>query len=71
MIQDVVEEAKSPQSQLTLSFVYPDRDGFNQIVQFAQIHSTREGPNDLKTLSSLDFVIGDIIDIYISNGKTR
>ena len=65
MIKQVNPLARDRNSQLSLAAVYPDRRGVMVLKEFGIIHALRYGPDDIKTLESLQFETGDFLDCAV------
>eukprot|EP00887_Chlorella_sp_A99_P006996 scaffold2.g6996.t1 len=65
LVKEVHPAARRPHAWLSFAFVYPDRRGRNVMRQVGQVHSTRFGEDDAKTLKQLSFQTGDFLDVAI------
>ncbi|KAL4427142.1 hypothetical protein ABPG77_001146 [Micractinium sp. CCAP 211/92] len=65
LVKEVQPAARRPMARLSFAFVYPDRRGRNVMRQVGQVHSTRLGGDDSKTLKELNFQTGDFLSVAI------
>ena len=56
---------------MNFSFIYPDNNGKYRRKEVGQVIVGQRGPDDLKSLNSLRFVIGDYIDLAIYQKKEK
>lgn len=66
LIRDAVETVKKKDAVLYFSFVFPDFKGKLQRKEIGFVNANKKSIDDMKTLHSLKFSIGDYIDINIS-----
>lgn len=65
LVKEVQPAARSPTSRMGFALVYPDRRGHNVMRVVGQVHSSRVGEDDVKTLRSLKFQTGDYLDVAV------
>lgn len=65
LIKSAQPAAKRGNARLEFALVYPDKKGRNVMRQVGVTNSTRPGPDDLKTLKSIQFQTGDYMDVAI------
>ncbi|GAB4813144.1 hypothetical protein N2152v2_000190 [Parachlorella kessleri] len=65
LVKEVQPAARRPSARLSFSFVYPDRRGRNVMRNVGQVHSTRYGEDDTKSLRQLQFQTGDFLSVAI------
>ncbi|RMZ52279.1 hypothetical protein APUTEX25_001669, partial [Auxenochlorella protothecoides] len=65
LVKEVHQTARRPSVRLSFSLVYPDRRGRNVLRHVGVVHSSRLGEDDVKTLRSINFQIGDFLDVAI------
>ena len=65
LVKEVQPAARRPQARLSYAFVYPDRRGKNVMRQVGQVHASRFGEDDAKSLQQLNFQTGDYLSVAI------
>lgn len=65
LVKEVQPSARRPNARLNFAFVYPDRRGRNVMRPVGDVHSSRPGPCDHKSLKVLGFQTGDFLDVAI------
>mmetsp|Transcript_30244 Transcript_30244/g.55250 ORF Transcript_30244/g.55250 Transcript_30244/m.55250 type:complete len:156 (+) Transcript_30244:305-772(+) len=65
LVKEIQPAARERNAKMSFSFVYPNKNGDNIMMQMGTVHSSRRSDDDLKTLSSLKFQIGDYLDVAI------
>ena len=65
LVKEVQPAARRPQARLSYAFVYPDRRGKNVMRQVGQVHASRFGEDDAKSLQQLNFQTGDFLSVAI------
>lgn len=65
LVKEVQPAARRPMARLSFAFVYPDRRGRNVMRQVGQVHGTRLGGDDSKSLKQLNFQTGDYLSVAI------
>lgn len=70
-VQRELEIARKKDVELHFSFIYPDFNGRFRRKEVGQVTVGQRGPDDMKNLQQLRFVIGDYVDmaIYTNRGK--
>ncbi|KDD74001.1 Sin3 associated polypeptide p18 [Helicosporidium sp. ATCC 50920] len=66
LVKEVHPGAQRVSARLSFALVYPDRQGENVMREIGQVHGSRRGPDDHKTLRGVNFQIGDYLDVAIS-----
>ncbi|VVB03479.1 unnamed protein product [Arabis nemorensis] len=67
LVKEVSVAARRRNARLSFAFVYPDKNGRFIVREVGETMSypNRKQPDDTKTLSDLDFEIGDYLDVAI------
>lgn len=65
LVKEIQPDAKQKNARLAFALVYPDRRGKNVMRQVGIVHNRLPGPDDNKTLKSLNFQTGDFLDVAI------
>lgn len=65
LVKEVQPMARRPTSRMGFALVYPDRRGHNVMRVVGQVHSSRVGQDDVKTLAALKFQTGDYLDVAV------
>lgn len=65
LVKEVQPAARRTTARLEFALIYPDKKGRNVIRVIGGTHSTRPGPDDIKTLKQLNFQTGDFLDVAI------
>eukprot|EP01066_Platyproteum_vivax_P020851 Platyproteum_vivax@DN879_c0_g1_i3.p1 len=67
LVKDVLPEARSRDANFEYRLIYPDRSGKNFMTKIGEVHSIyRNFEEDMKTLTSVKFQIGDFVDLSIT-----
>ena len=66
LLSDAVDSIRNKNSQISFAMVYPDNQGVFAMKPVGQIDMAKPCPDNGKTLASLNFVIGDFLDICVS-----
>lgn len=69
LIKGVKSAARKPNTRISFAFVYPDKTGKNVLREVGSTWSTRRGHDDQKSLKTLRFEAGDILDVAIFPGR--
>lgn len=67
LIKSAIDIPSRKETKFMFSFVYYDSKGKLQRKEVGDVYLKKNSPEELNTLYSLKFVIGDYIDIYIQN----
>lgn len=65
LLKDVIPSADAPESTLSFSAISINQNGRFFREELGKVKATRPGPDDKKSLESLNFKIGDYLDIAI------
>ena len=57
LVKEVQPAARRTTARLEFALIYPDKKGRNVIRVIGGTHSTRPGPDDIKTLKQLNFQV--------------
>lgn len=65
LVKEVLPDARQRQSRMGFALIYPDRNGRNIMRIVGQVHSSRIGDDDNKTLKQVKFQTGDFVDVAV------
>mmetsp|Transcript_15893 Transcript_15893/g.47819 ORF Transcript_15893/g.47819 Transcript_15893/m.47819 type:complete len:239 (+) Transcript_15893:198-914(+) len=65
LVKEVQPAARRPTSRMGFALVYPDRRGHNVMRIVGQVHSSRSGEDDTKTLRAIKFQTGDYLSVAV------
>ncbi len=57
LVKEVQPAARRTTARLEFALIYPDKKGRNVLRVIGGVHSTRPGPDDIKTLKQLNFQV--------------
>ena len=57
LVKEVQPAARRTTARLEFALIYPDKKGRNVLRVIGGTHSTRPGPDDIKTLKQLNFQV--------------
>ena len=70
-VQREVEGARKRDTQMEFSLLYPDFNGSLRRKHLGSVYVGSKGPDDLKTLNQLRFMIGDFLCLIIQEPKPQ
>ena len=60
LVKEVQPAARRTTARLEFALIYPDKKGRNVMRVIGGAHSSRPGPDDIKTLKQLNFQVGGV-----------